>query len=78
VVRDWGAALAAGSIWLEGLGSFDRAGVLFAEVRPTPELLLLQRRVNQAMEACGFQWMLVRINPHITLARSKGKAGRKA
>ena len=60
-------------IWLEGLGSFDRAGVLFAEVRPTPELLLLQRRVNQAMEACGFPVDARPYQPHITLARSKGK-----
>ena len=60
-------------LWLEGLGCFDRAGVLFAEVRPAPELLLLQRRVTQAMEACGFPLDARPYQPHITLARSKGK-----
>jgi 2'-5' RNA ligase len=60
-------------IWLEGLGCFDRAGVLFAEVRPAPELLLLQRRVTQATEACGFPVDARPYQPHITLARSKGK-----
>jgi 2'-5' RNA ligase len=61
-------------IWLEGLGCFDRAGVLFAEVRPTPELLLLQRRVTQATEACGFPVDARPYQPHITLARSKGNS----
>ena len=60
-------------IWLEGLGCFDRAGVLFAAVRPTAELLLLQRRVTRATEACGFPVDARPYQPHITLARSKGK-----
>lgn len=60
---------------LERLGCFDRARVLFAEVRPTPELLLLQRHVTRAMETCGFPVDARPYQPHITLARSKGKGG---
>ena len=73
VVRLGELRLSPVPIWLEGLGCFDRAGVLFAEVRPTPELLLLQRRVTQATEACGFPVDARPYQPHITLARSKGK-----
>jgi 2'-5' RNA ligase len=60
-------------ISLEGMGCFDRAGVFFAGVRPTPELELLQRRVTQATEACGFPVDARPYQPHITLARRKGK-----
>ncbi len=59
-------------IALEGLGCFERAGVFFAGVRLTPELVRLQRRVTAAMELCGFTAEDRPFNPHITLARSKG------
>jgi len=69
-------------IRIEGLGIFDRAGVLFASVAVTPELLLLQRRVTASTEACGFVPEARAFQPHITLARSKdrrqGLAGLKA
>ncbi len=59
-------------IVLEGLDCFDRAGVFFAGVRLTPELVLLQQRVTAATEPCGFVREERRFQPHITLARSKG------
>jgi 2'-5' RNA ligase len=60
-------------IRLEGLGCFDRTGVVFACVKVSPELLLLQQRVTAATALCGFVSESCRFQPHITLARSKGK-----
>lgn len=65
-------------IWLEKLGFFDRAGIVFAGVRLAPELLLLQERVTAATELCGFAPESRPYRPHITLARSKGKGQRQA
>ena len=59
-------------IALDGLGFFDRAGVFFAGVTVTPELLLLQERVKSATEPCGFVPEARPYQPHITLARSNG------
>lgn len=56
---------------LEDLGLFDRAGILFAGVRVTPELLSLQTRIAAATEPCGFVPDLRPYQPHITLARGK-------
>jgi 2'-5' RNA ligase len=52
-------------------GSFPRAGVLFAEVEPTPALLHLQAQAAARMARCGFPTDsdARRYNPHITLAR---------
>ncbi len=60
-------------IRLEELGFFDRTGVVFAGVRVSPELLLLQQRITTATAHCGFVSEARRFQPHITLARSKGK-----
>jgi 2'-5' RNA ligase len=60
-------------IRLEGLGFFDRAGVFLVGVEVSPELLLLQERVTAATELCGFAAEKRPYQPHITLARSKGK-----
>ena len=60
-------------IRLEGLGFFDSAGIFFAGVRVTPELLLLQERVTAATGLCGFFPEGRAYRPHITLARSRGK-----
>jgi 2'-5' RNA ligase len=64
------------AIQLEGLGFFDRAGVFFAGVNLIPELETLQQRVTAATGLCGFIPETRPYHPHITLARSKGKAGR--
>jgi 2'-5' RNA ligase len=58
---------------LEGLDFFDRAGIFFAGVGLTPELLSLQQRVAAATGLCGFAAETRPYHPHITLARSKGE-----
>jgi 2'-5' RNA ligase len=60
-------------VCLEELGCFERAGILIASVRLTPELLLLQERVTTATQPCGFVPETRPFQPHITLARSKGR-----
>jgi 2'-5' RNA ligase len=64
-------------IQLEGLGFFDRAGEFFAGVTVTPELRLLQEHVTTATELCGLVPDTRAFQPHITLARSKGKGQRQ-
>jgi 2'-5' RNA ligase len=61
---------------LGGLGTFDRAGVLYIEVRVTRELTALQQAVTNATAPCGFTPEERPYHPHITLARRKGKGGR--
>jgi RNA 2',3'-cyclic 3'-phosphodiesterase len=60
-------------IELDELGFFDRAGIFFAGVALTPELLALQRQVTAATLPCGFTPEERPYHPHITLARSKGR-----
>lgn len=63
---------------LEALGFFDRAGVFFAEVALTRELLALQQSVIAKTGLCGFEPEERPFHPHITLARSKGKSGKQS
>jgi 2'-5' RNA ligase len=60
-------------IRLQTLGFFDRAGVFFAGVSVTPELLFLQQHVTAATAHCGFVAETRPFHPHITLARAKGE-----
>jgi 2'-5' RNA ligase len=60
-------------IRVEELGFFERAGVFFAGVGLTPELVLLQQRVTAATSLCGFIPETRPYHPHVTLARTKGK-----
>jgi 2'-5' RNA ligase len=60
-------------IQLDDLGFFDRAGIFFAGVVLTPELLALQQHVTAATGLCGFTPEEHPYRPHITLARSKGR-----
>ena len=53
---------------------FDRAGVLFAGVRLTSGLTAPQQRVTSATKLCGFAPETRPYQPHITLARTKGRA----
>ena len=62
---------------LEELGFFERAGVFFACVGLTPELLSLERRVAAATSLCGFAHEARPYHPHITLARDKGRGLRE-
>jgi 2'-5' RNA ligase len=61
------------SIGLESLGCFDRAGIFFAGVQVTPQLLSLQQSVTAATSRCGFVAETHPFHPHITLARAKGQ-----
>jgi 2'-5' RNA ligase len=60
-------------IALEKVDLFDRSGVLIVTIRPTPQLLQLQQRVSAAAALCGFIPEARPYQPHITLARSKGR-----
>jgi 2'-5' RNA ligase len=55
------------------MGFFDRAGVFFADVVPTPDLVQLAERVTAATARCGFVAEKRPYHPHITLARAKGE-----
>ncbi len=57
---------------LEPPGFFDRAGVFFAGVRLSAELIGLQGLVVAATKPCGFVAEDRAYQPHITLARAKG------
>ena len=59
-------------VMLEELGFFDHAGVFFAGVGLTPELVALQQLVVTADAKCGFEAEKRPYHPHITLARTKG------
>jgi len=62
------------TVRIEDLGFFDRAGVFRAGIPLTPELLALQQQVVAATRACGFVPEDRPWSPHITLARTKGRA----
>jgi 2'-5' RNA ligase len=64
-------------IQLGAIDTFPRAGVLFTDVRVTPELLALQQSVTAATASCGFVPETRPYHPHITLARRKGKGGNR-
>lgn len=61
---------------LRGMGTFERAGVLWAGVATSEALDELQRRVVAVGEACGFAPEDRPYRPHITLARRKGRGAR--
>jgi 2'-5' RNA ligase len=60
-------------IALEKVDLFNRGGVLIVTVQVTPQLLQLQRRVSAVAGLCGFTPEARPYQPHITLARSKGR-----
>jgi 2'-5' RNA ligase len=60
-------------VQLEAMGFFDRAGIFFAGVSLTSELVFLQQSVTAATGLCGFIPETRPYHPHITLARSKSK-----
>jgi RNA 2',3'-cyclic 3'-phosphodiesterase len=63
---------------IEELGFFDRAGVFFAGVDLSPELIALQQHITVATSQCGFVPEDRPYHPHITLARTKGRNGKHA
>lgn len=58
---------------LTGMGTFPRAGVLFADVEPSRALLQLQTKVAEGMARCGFVPEERAYRPHLTLARFRGR-----
>ena len=62
----------------ETVGSFARAGVLHIGVKPTPQLLQLEKQISAATARCGFVREDRPYHPHITLARTRGRGGRYA
>lgn len=65
-------------IRISGLGFFERAGVFWAGVELTPELLALQQHVTAATRRCGFVPEERAYSPHMTLARTPSRSGRRA
>lgn len=63
------------NVAVQGIGIFERAGVLFAGVVLSEPLQALQRSVVEAGAACGFAAEDRPYRPHITLARRKGRSG---
>lgn len=60
-------------VGIGSIGTFPRAGILFADVELTPGLVKLQQAVTAATSPCGFRPEERPYHPHITLARQKGK-----
>jgi RNA 2',3'-cyclic 3'-phosphodiesterase len=56
----------------EGIATFARAGILYAGVKPSPQLLQLQKSITAATGACGFSPEDRPYRPHVTLARVRG------
>jgi len=61
-------------IRITGLGTFPRAGVLFADVDPSRDLLKLQQEAADRMIRCGFQLDIRPYHPHITIGRLRSPA----
>lgn len=64
------------AIVLRGMGTFERAGVLWVGVALGADLEELKRRVVAVGEECGFAREERAFRPHVTLARRKGRGGR--
>ena len=63
---------------IDGLGIFERVGILYAAVEVTQALSELQRATAEAVRASGLTLEDRPYRPHVTLARSKGRAGMQA
>ena len=62
-------------VTLSHLGIFPRAKVLWAGVRPSPELDALAAEVRERLDASGIPYDRQRFHPHITLVRKPAPAG---
>ncbi len=63
---------------IAGLGFFERAGVFWAGVELNAKLLSLQQSVTAATRNCRFVTEVRTYNPHITLARVRGRGRTRA
>lgn len=65
-------------IRIEGVGFFERAGIFYAEIGLSPELIAIQQQVTATTRPCGFAPETRPWHPHITLAKTKGRSGTRA
>jgi 2'-5' RNA ligase len=65
-------------VQFDGTGFFERAGVFFAGVKVSAEMLALEKLVLAATARCGFVAEDRPFHPHVTLARAKGDNRMKA
>src|SRR5579875_907878 len=72
-----GVRLPALKLAIEGLGVFERAGILHAQVEVTPELQGLYEAVAEAVGRAGIAVEERPYRAHVTLARSRNREGRK-
>lgn len=66
------------SLRLDGLGVFERVGILHAQVEITSELLRLHEVVTAAVKRLGLEVEDRPYRAHVTLARSRNREGRTA
>ena len=69
------AALPVAQVHLDSLGLFPSKGILYVSVAVSTSLQELHAKVLRAGETCGVRPEPRPFRPHITLARSKGRAG---
>lgn len=62
---------------IDGLGVFERAGILYAQVEVTPALLRLYEAVVGAVRCAGLETEDRPYRAHVTLARSRNRDGKK-
>jgi 2'-5' RNA ligase len=62
---------------MDGLGVFQRVGILLAKVEVTPELLALYEAVAAAVRRAGLEVEDRPYRAHVTLARSRNRDGKK-
>jgi RNA 2',3'-cyclic 3'-phosphodiesterase len=60
-------------VTLRGAGLFAHAGVLLAKVEASPALQALAEEVAASLEACGIPREARPYQPHVTLARGRGR-----
>jgi|SRR5215472_11534314 len=65
------------SLRINGLGVFERTGILYAEVEVSPELLRLYEAAAAAVRNAGLAVEERPYRAHVTLARSRNRDGRK-
>jgi 2'-5' RNA ligase len=65
------------SLQIDGLGVFERVGILHAKVEVTPELLALYEAAAAAAKRVGLEVEDRPYRAHVTLARSRNREGRK-
>lgn len=67
------------ALQLRGVGHFARKGrahTLWAGIAPSPELAVLQKKVERACQAAGLEPERRKFAPHVTVARLGGGSGR--